>query len=180
MHPVATALAGIGQSGLRGRLHPEEGGVRDESLAFFAGTLQQRTLSAKQLEQLLRRYLGVAVKLEQFVGRWYSLPEEACWSLGLGNGMLGRNAIAGDRVWQRDLCVRIVLGPLDRGAESGARNGYGLLVRVLAYCGLRWGELSGLRVSIGQDFTSGEKLDLSGALPDELKGQTAEQFTCQE
>lgn len=41
-------------------------------------------------------------------------------------------------------------------------------------------ELSGLRVSIGQDFTSGEKLDLSGALPDELKGQTAEQFTCQE
>ncbi|PPH30519.1 tyrosine-type recombinase/integrase [Rathayibacter sp. AY1F9] len=35
---------------------------------------------------------------------------------------------------------------IGRGAESGARNGYGLLVRVLAYCGLRWGELSGLRV----------------------------------
>ncbi|GAA2116202.1 LCP family protein [Kocuria atrinae] len=41
-------------------------------------------------------------------------------------------------------------------------------------------ELEGLRVSIGQDFTSGEKLDLSGALPDELQGQTAEQFTCQD
>jgi integrase len=25
-------------------------------------------------------------------------------------------------------------------------NGYGLLVKVLAYCGLRWGEASGLRV----------------------------------
>ncbi|QHF19844.1 tyrosine-type recombinase/integrase [Rathayibacter sp. VKM Ac-2762] len=35
---------------------------------------------------------------------------------------------------------------IGRGPENGARNGYGLLVRVLAYCGLRWGELSGLRV----------------------------------
>ena len=25
-------------------------------------------------------------------------------------------------------------------------NGYGTLIRVLAYCGLRWGEVSGLRV----------------------------------
>ena len=41
-------------------------------------------------------------------------------------------------------------------------------------------EMQGLRVSIGQDFTSGDKLDLSGALPDELQGQTAEQFTCQD
>lgn len=41
-------------------------------------------------------------------------------------------------------------------------------------------EMEGLRVSIGQDFTSGDKLELSGALPDELQGQTAEQFTCQD
>ncbi len=112
--PMALALAGVGQNGLRGRLKPDAGGVRDDSLAFFAGALQQRTLSAKQMEQLLRRYLGVPVKLEQFVGRWYTLPTEAHWSLGGGNGMLGRNTIAGGRVWQRDLCVRVVLGPLDR------------------------------------------------------------------
>lgn len=41
-------------------------------------------------------------------------------------------------------------------------------------------EMQGLRVSIGQDLSSGDKLDLSGALPDELQGQTAEQFTCQD
>lgn len=41
-------------------------------------------------------------------------------------------------------------------------------------------EETGLRVSIGQDFTSGDSLELSGALPDELQGQTAEQFTCQD
>ena len=28
----------------------------------------------------------------------------------------------------------------------GERNGYGLLVKILAYCGLRWREASGLRV----------------------------------
>lgn len=36
----------------------------------------------------------------------------------------------------------------------GETNGYGLLVRVLAYFGLRWGEASGLRAK-GIDFTRG-------------------------
>ncbi|MEJ1092904.1 tyrosine-type recombinase/integrase [Microbacterium istanbulense] len=31
-------------------------------------------------------------------------------------------------------------------AKEGRQHGYGLVVLVLAYCGLRWGELSGLRV----------------------------------
>lgn len=35
---------------------------------------------------------------------------------------------------------------IGKGQENGKRNRYGLLVRVLSYCGLRWGELSGLRV----------------------------------
>ncbi|WP_165068244.1 tyrosine-type recombinase/integrase [Marisediminicola senii] len=40
------------------------------------------------------------------------------------------------------------------GRFVGELNGYGLLVRVLAYCGLRWGELSGLRV-MDIDFNRG-------------------------
>lgn len=31
-------------------------------------------------------------------------------------------------------------------AKDGRQHGYGLVVLVLAYCGLRWGELSGLRI----------------------------------
>jgi len=31
-------------------------------------------------------------------------------------------------------------------AKEGRQHGYGLVVLVLAYCGLRWGELSGLRI----------------------------------
>ncbi len=117
--PMVLSLAGLGQNSLRNRLGGDRGLVGDEALAFHAGALQQRTLSAKQLQQVLQRYLGVAVRIEQFVGRWYTLPPQARAPLGrdpLGRapvqGVLGRSAMLGERVWQRDLRVRVVLGPL--------------------------------------------------------------------
>lgn len=112
--PLVLALSGLGQRGLRDRLEPQAGGVPDEAVAYFAGAAQRRPVSAVQLRGLLQAYLGVPVRIDQFVGRWYALPPEAATSLGLGNGVLGASAIAGERVWQRDLCLRVVLGPLDR------------------------------------------------------------------
>lgn len=111
--PLVLAMAGLGQRALYDRLSEPMGGVPDEALAYFAGALQQRALSARQFEQVLSGYLRVPVKLEQFCGRWYTLPPEARSLLGVGNGVLGSNALAGERVWQRDLRVRVVLGPLD-------------------------------------------------------------------
>lgn len=112
--PQVLALAGLGQRGLRQRLRADAGGVPDESTAFFAGTLQRRRVSASQLQGLLMRYLGVPVEIESFVGRWYTLPSSARGALGLAAGgmQLGRNALVGERIWQRDLCVRLVIGPL--------------------------------------------------------------------
>lgn len=112
--PLLLALSGLGQGGLRNRLGESSGGVPDEAVAYFAGATQRRPVSAAQLRGLLKAYLGVPVEIEQFVGRWYELPAEASTSLGLSNGVLGLNAIAGERVWQRDLCLRVVLGPLSR------------------------------------------------------------------
>ncbi len=114
--PLLLSLVGVGTTTLQGRLKPDLGGVADESLAFFSGTLQQRQRSATQVQQLLRRYLGVPTHVEQFQGSWYLLPKEACTSLGQANGVLGRNALAGERVWQRDLRVKLTLGPLDHAA----------------------------------------------------------------
>jgi type VI secretion system protein ImpH len=115
--PQILSLAGVGQAGLRERLGAGSGAVRDEALAYFAGTLQQRTLSVTQIRQLLQTYLGVPVRIEQFVGRWYALPESARFGLGCqaegGQGVLGYSAVLGERVWQRDLRLRIELGPLD-------------------------------------------------------------------
>lgn len=120
--PLALSLAGLGQRGLRDRLGGDRGAVADEALAYYAGTLQQRTLSASQLQQVLRDYLNVPVRLEQFVGRWYQIPASGRAYLGLTgsnragaaplNGVLGRSAMLGERVWQRDLRMRVVLGPL--------------------------------------------------------------------
>lgn len=41
-------------------------------------------------------------------------------------------------------------------------------------------DVRGLELSVGRDFTSGDTLRLSGELPDEFQGQTAEQFTCRQ
>lgn len=114
--PAVLAIAGLGQKSLRDRLRQEGDGVHDESLAYFAGTLQQRPVSARQLQQLLGEYFNVGAEVEQFVGRWYALPAAGVTRLGALNGVLGMNAVMGERVWQRDLRVRVVLGPLDRAA----------------------------------------------------------------
>jgi len=120
----ALALSGIGLKGLRHRLGAERGGVSDEALAYFSGILQQRTLPMAQCQRLLSHYLGVPVHIEPFVGRWYAVPEAGRTVLGGaeagagvavsgGCGVLGRSALLGERVWQRNLCMRLVLGPLD-------------------------------------------------------------------
>lgn len=140
--PQVLALAGIGLKGLRHRLEPQRGGVSDEGLAYFAGALQQRTLPAAQLQRLLQRYLGVPVDVEPFVGRWYRIPEEGRTHLGtgasLGGGVLGRSAVVGERVWQRNLRMRLTLGPLDHArfrrflpggvGERALRHWLGLLL----------------------------------------------------
>ena len=41
-------------------------------------------------------------------------------------------------------------------------------------------DVSGVLVSVGQDFQEGERLDVGSRLPEGLNGQTAEQYTCQE
>jgi type VI secretion system protein ImpH len=113
------ALSGIGLKGMRHRLGAARGGVSDEALAYFSGTLQQRTLPMAQLQRLLTHYLGVPVAIDPFVGRWYLLPQASRTVLGGSEGevcagVLGRSAMLGERVWQRNLCVRLVIGPLDR------------------------------------------------------------------
>lgn len=112
--PQVLALCGLGQSALRDRLREGSGAVDDESIAHFAGLLRQRPLSAAALEQVLAAYFRIPVRIEQFVGKWYTLPAGQKSSLGGSNALLGKTALLGERVWQRNLCVRVHLGPLAR------------------------------------------------------------------
>lgn len=112
--PCVLALAGLGQTTLRNRLRAREGGVADDALALYAGLLQQRPVSAAVIGQLLSHYLSVGVRLDQFVGRWFALPPAQQTTLGLDQATLGAQAVVGERIWQRDLRLRLTLGPLGR------------------------------------------------------------------
>lgn len=110
--PMVLSIAGVGQGALRDRLRASDGGVADDALAFYAGALQQRPVSAAMIARVLQQYFRVPVKLEQFVGRWFALGTASQTSLGLGNAKLGHSALVGERVWQRDLRMRLTLGPM--------------------------------------------------------------------
>lgn len=112
--PLVLAVAGVGQRALRDRLHGDEGGVADETLAFFSGLLQQRPVSAAVVRQVVSEYFHEPVAIEQFIGRWFTLPAGSVSTLGMANASLGTNAIVGERVWQRDLRMRLTIGPMVR------------------------------------------------------------------
>lgn len=110
--PLMLAVAGIGHRGLQGRLQAGAGGVADDALAYFAGSLQRRPMSATAIERLLGHYFRIPVTVHQFIGRWFDLPTAQRSALGAANVRLGHDAAIGERVWQRDLRLRITLGPL--------------------------------------------------------------------
>ena len=112
--PLVLAVAGLGQKSLRDRLSARAGGVSDDTLAYFAGALQQRPVSAVMIQRVLAQYFDVAVRLDQFIGRWFQLPPDNQTRLGTANALLGQGAVASERVWQRDLRVRLTLGPMPR------------------------------------------------------------------
>lgn len=115
--PMTLSLAGMAHATRRapagrGRAIPPE------ALAYYAGAIQQGSWSVAQVQAVLQDYFRVPVRIEQFVGRWYQLPEAGRAYLGIINphnpsqGVLGTSAILGDRVWQRDLCMQVELGPI--------------------------------------------------------------------
>jgi type VI secretion system protein ImpH len=112
--PQVLSIAGVGQGALRGRLQAERGGIADQALAFYAQHLQRRTVSAQGLAQLLSQYFAVPVQVTPLVGRWFNLGAQQQTRLGLGQATLGRGALVGGRVWQRDQCVGLRLGPMPR------------------------------------------------------------------
>ncbi|MDR2926582.1 MAG: type VI secretion system baseplate subunit TssG [Azoarcus sp.] len=110
--PLILSLGGLGFAALRERMNQTPGRVQDESIAYFIGLLRQRPVSAETLERALSGYFKEVVQIEQFVGYWYAVPHEQRSALGVINATLGGNMLVGERVWQRNLRIRIHIGPL--------------------------------------------------------------------
>ncbi|MBN2321340.1 MAG: type VI secretion system baseplate subunit TssG [Acidobacteria bacterium] len=110
LSPHLMDLLGLGTPGLSNRQ-----GIADESLLFRCGLLASHSRSAAGLRALLTDYFDVAVEIEQFVGRWHSIDEDAqCRfsDMGVDSERLGIGTVVGDEIWDQQSGIRIRLGPL--------------------------------------------------------------------
>ena len=112
--PLLLSLAGLGHNSLQRRMHDDGDGVLDESMGHFAAAIRHRPASAIAIGQVLSEYFGQRVLVTQFIGGWYDVPPSQQSALGGANASLGSTALVGTRVWQRNLRLRLTIGPLAR------------------------------------------------------------------
>lgn len=112
--PLLLSFAGLSHRSLRDKSSEDGLGLLDESLGYYATALSHRPASAAYLQRVLSEYFGVPISIEQFIGHWYEVPREQQTRLGEINTTLGSEAMMGARVWQRDLRLRLMIGPLGR------------------------------------------------------------------
>jgi type VI secretion system protein ImpH len=109
------ALAGIG-----GPARQQRDTVHDDARLHFTGHLARRVHNAESVEAVLGAYFAVPVRLEPWVGHWMRLPAAELTHLRHGvaavdrstSRRLGRGALLGTRVWDRQHRVRLHIGPL--------------------------------------------------------------------
>jgi type VI secretion system protein ImpH len=132
--PLLLALAGFdGGAGPHGA-----DGLHAEAIAFYAGLLQQRPVSAVTLERVLSGCLAIPVKIREAVGHWNEMAPHEQTCVGVANATLGQDTMLGARGWRPDLRARLSLGPLGRtGFERFLPNGAGAaaLKRMLSLFG---------------------------------------------
>lgn len=95
----------------------ERDSVPDTAKRFNAGTLSRGVKNAEGLEALLRLHLRMPVRVTMFAGHWMRLRPPDRTRLGLGHAaepsaQLGRSAVAGSKVWDRQYKFRVGIGPL--------------------------------------------------------------------
>ncbi len=76
-----------------------------------ADVFTRRVRSAGGLRRLLNRQFNLRFEVEEFVGNWESLPDEAKTSLSSPDNppRLGYNTIIGNRTWQAQSTFRVVI-----------------------------------------------------------------------
>ncbi|MEM8510937.1 type VI secretion system protein ImpH [Massilia sp. MP_M2] len=106
--PLLLALAGVAP----GMGHVPDADADAVALARFAAPLRNRVVSADLIAGVLGVRFGVAVRVEQYTGRWDVLEPDQRTLLARGNCMLGAGATAGARLLRPELGIRIRLGPV--------------------------------------------------------------------
>lgn len=112
--PLMLSLVGCDHARLRTDLQLGKRDIYDESIAHYAGIARHRPVSAANVQRIVEDYFDVGVRIEQFVGRWFSIPENQRTTLSGAFAELGVTTFCGERTWQRQTKLRILLGPMTR------------------------------------------------------------------
>ncbi|MBB4275615.1 type VI secretion system baseplate subunit TssG [Rhizobium mongolense] len=92
----------------------EQSGIDDELILRFSGFFAARVKNLVNLRAMLCEFTGLPVEIEQFRGRWLTIPVEDRSLLGPGRDVqLGVNATAGAAIHDFSGGFRIIIGPLD-------------------------------------------------------------------
>lgn len=96
--------------------HAAPNAVPDDARRFMAGHLSRAARNVESIEKALRSYFRVPVRVESHVGHWMHIRPEDRTRLGgpahRHSTALGRSAVAGAKVWDRQYKLRLHLGPL--------------------------------------------------------------------
>lgn len=162
--PLAKALSGLGLDPNTIQSSHACGDVPDQAMAFYCAAIRHRPLSATYLEQVLTEYFRVPFRIEQLVGGWHPVPVSECSYLGMNEVTLGRDALVGDRIWQRDLKIRLWIGPLVTKAfddflpGSSAANALRKWLTLMGGCSLEYE----VRLILRADQVEGAALHATG------------------
>lgn len=116
---ILFSVAGFGTPALRNRSHNP-----DDVILRYAGLLSQRPRTAMSLQQMLSDHFQLPVRVRQFLGRWLQMEREDRTKLPNGLNLggqcheLGHTAILGERLWDVQTMIRLVIGPLDHDQFS--------------------------------------------------------------
>lgn len=72
---------------------------------------------------LVAGFFSLPVVVEQFVGHWMKIPQGDRTLLGVARHCLGRSAVVGKRVWDRQHKFRLRMGPMSRQRYVGLLPG---------------------------------------------------------
>lgn len=125
--PPLLALAGVADSGTRAGLRSGSGALSDEAIANHATAARHWPMSSAYLQQTLSEFFRVPVQAKPLVGGWYGVPREhlSRWAQSSGMNMaLGSTALVGERVWQCDIGVQLVIGPLSKADYEAFLPGF--------------------------------------------------------
>jgi type VI secretion system protein ImpH len=101
------ALLGLGTPGLREQME-----LPARALLGHTGLLARRPRALADVLAVVARFLGAPVEGGSLRGAWYPLDEETWTRLGQRNHVLGRSAVLGQRTWEQQGGIQLVLGPL--------------------------------------------------------------------